>query len=165
MLIFYLFAILTVAPAFVAVFHPNILYAALSLFISFFGVAGLYLLLAADFVAATQVLLYVGGILILLLFAVMLSPKIYSPTFQESQKRYIVPSILGVFILSIIVFSIFKTNWNVTLVEGIFPHTVSRIGNLFLTDYLLPFELASILLLAALIGAILLARSSEDEHQ
>jgi len=157
--IFYILAVLTLLPAGVAVFHPNILYAGISLFGSFFGVAGLYVLLAADFLAATQVLIYVGGILILILFAIMLSKNIYKAKFADNKQKYLLPTILGGIALLFILKLIFSTPWNLTLVDELPPPTAINIGNLLLTDYLLPFELASVLLLAALIGAMVLARS------
>ena len=156
---FYIFALITLLPAIVCVFHPNILYAGLSLFGSFFGVAGIYLLLGADFIAAAQVLIYVGGILILILFAVMLSKNIYGATFQDEKKKKIVPLIMGGILLGFLLKLILTTPWNMTLTDEDPLPTASRLGDLLLTDYLLPFELASILLLAALIGAIILARS------
>ena len=71
------FALLTVASAAVVVFHKRIIYSAFALLFTFFGVAGLYVILGADFLAAVQLLIYVGGILVLLLFGVMLTHKIY----------------------------------------------------------------------------------------
>ena len=156
---FYIFALITLLPAIVCVFHPNILYAGLSLFGSFFGVAGIYILLGADFIAATQVLIYVGGILVLILFAVMLSKDIYGAKFQDEKKKKILPLILGSILLGFLLKFILTTPWNMTLTDEDPLPTTSRLGDLLLTDYLLPFELASILLLAALIGAIILARS------
>lgn len=157
---FYIFALLTIVPAVFSVLHPNILYASLSLFISFFGVAGLYVLLAADFVAATQVLIYVGGILVLILFTVMLSKDIYGAKFEDEKKKKIWPAILGVTLLGFILKGIFATHWSLTVIDEVPPPTVDRIGNLLLTEYLLPFELASVLLLAAMIGAVMLTRKS-----
>ncbi|MEK6571394.1 MAG: NADH-quinone oxidoreductase subunit J, partial [Bacteroidota bacterium] len=72
-IVFYVFALVTVVSAFVVVFSKNIVHSAFSLLFTFFGVAGLYVLLNADFLAVTQLLIYVGGILILLLFGVMLT--------------------------------------------------------------------------------------------
>lgn len=156
---FYIFACITLLPAIVCIFHPNILYAGLALFGSFFGVAGIYLLLGADFIAATQVLIYVGGILVLILFAVMLSKDIYGAKFQDEKKKKILPTLLGLTLLGFLIKLIVTTPWNMTLTDEDPLPTTSRLGDLLLTDYLLPFELASVLLLAALIGAIILARS------
>ncbi|HSQ75876.1 MAG TPA: NADH-quinone oxidoreductase subunit J, partial [Bacteroidota bacterium] len=74
-IVFYIFAAITVLSAFVVVFSRNLMYAACSLLFTFFGVAGLYILLHADFLAVTQILIYVGGILVLLLFGIMLTSK------------------------------------------------------------------------------------------
>ena len=77
-IVFYLFAFITVVSAFIVVFSKNIIYSAFSLLFAFVGVAGLYVLLYADFLAITQVMIYVGGILVLLLFGVMLTSKLIS---------------------------------------------------------------------------------------
>ena len=158
-ILFYLFSLLTVVSAFFSVVHPNILYAGLSLFGSFFGVAGIYLLLGADFVAATQVLIYVGGILTLILFAVMLSKNIYGMKLKDEGRRKIVPAFISLLLFGFLLKLIFTVNWNTIASQEEPVATTSRLGTLLLSEYLLPFELASVLLLAALIGAILLARS------
>jgi len=157
-ILFYIFSGVIVVSAAACVLLPNILYAGISLFGSFFGIAALYLLLGADFVAATQVLIYVGGILAVILFAVMLSKNIYKASFQDEKRRKIVPGIMSVIILGFLLKLIFTVEWNVVASLEAPQATTSRIGTLLLTDYLLPFELASILLLAALIGAIVIAR-------
>ena len=160
-ILFYVFAVVTVMTAFVAVLHPNILYAGLSLFGTFFGIAALYVLLGADFIAATQILIYVGGILTLILFAIMLSKNIYKVSFREDNQRRIFPAIVSVIFLGLLIKVIFSIEWNLIMSDDAPLPTTSRLGTLLLTDYLLPFELASVLLLAALIGAIHLARKSK----
>src|SRR5512135_1384211 len=75
-ILFFIFAFITVVSGFIVVFSKSIIYAAFSLLFTFFGVAGLYVLLQADFLAVTQILIYVGGILVLLLFGVMLTNKV-----------------------------------------------------------------------------------------
>lgn len=157
--IFYVVSAMMIVSAGVSVFHPNILYAGLSLFGAFFGVAILYILLGADFIAATQVLIYVGGILTLLLFAIMLSKNIYGATFGDEKRRKLLPALFSLLIFGFLLKLIFSIDWNTLASEEIPAPTTRRLGTLLLTDYLLPFELASILLLGALVGAILLARS------
>lgn len=156
--IFYITSAVMVVSAVSAVFHPNILYAALSLLGTFFGVAVIYVLLGADFVAAAQVLIYVGGILVLILFAVMLSKDIYGVKFEAEKQKKIIPSILGLILFGFILKVIFSINWNMIAGDDAPLPTTSRLGTLLLTEYLLPFELASVLLLAALVGAMFLAR-------
>jgi len=156
--IFYIFAFLIVVSSAASVLLPNILYAGFSLFGAFFGIAVMYVLLGADFVAGSQVLIYVGGILTLILFAVMLSKNIYSVSFQDEKQRRIIPAIVSLVVFGLLCKVIFSINWNLLSIGDEPAATTKRIGTLLLTDYLLPFELASILLLAALIGAIVLAR-------
>jgi NAD(P)H-quinone oxidoreductase subunit 6 len=160
--VFYLIAIITVGSAAVVAFSRNIIYSAFSLLGTFAGVAGLYVFLGADFVAAVQVLIYVGGILVLILFAVMLTHRI---TDVEITNRAVgrLPGLLvvGVF-LALLVQTIRETSW-VQVKELTHQPTTAKIGNLFLENYLLPFELASLVLLAAMIGAVVLSRKEIKE--
>jgi|SRR5687768_10846655 NAD(P)H-quinone oxidoreductase subunit 6 len=160
--VFYLIAIITVGSAVVVAFSRNIIYSAFSLLGTFAGVAGLYVFLGADFVAAVQVLIYVGGILVLILFAVMLTHRI---TDVEITNRAVgrLPGLLvvGVF-LALLVQTIRETSW-VQVKELTHQPTTAKIGNLFLENYLLPFELASLVLLAAMIGAVVLSRKEIKE--
>jgi NAD(P)H-quinone oxidoreductase subunit 6 len=155
--VFYLIAIITVGSAVVVAFSRNIIYSAFSLLGTFAGVAGLYIFLGADFVAAVQVLIYVGGILVLILFAVMLTHRI---TDVEITNRAVgrLPGLMvvGVF-LALLIQTIRETPW-VKVKELAHQPTTARIGDLFLEHYLLPFELASLVLLAAMIGAVVLSR-------
>jgi NADH:ubiquinone oxidoreductase subunit 6 (subunit J) len=160
--VFYLIAIITVGSAAVVAFSPNIIYSAFSLLGTFAGVAGLYVFLGADFVAGVQVLIYVGGILVLILFAVMLTHRI---TDVEITNRAAgrVPGLLivGVFLV-ILIQTIRETPW-VRVKEVAHQPTTAQIGDLFLENYLLPFELASLVLLAAMIGAVVLSRKEIKE--
>ena len=160
--VFYLIAIITVGSAAVVAFSRNIIYSAISLLGTFAGVAGLYVFLGADFVAGVQVLIYVGGILVLILFAVMLTHRI---TDVEITNRAAgrVPGLLivGVFLV-ILIQTIRETPW-VRVKEVAHQPTTAKIGDLFLENYLLPFELASLVLLAAMIGAVVLSRKEIKE--
>ncbi len=155
--IFYVLAILTVVSAVMVATMPSIIYSAVALLFSFAGVAGLYVLLAADFLAATQVLVYVGGILVLILFAVFLSNKISSVNLS-SPKRFQWPAaVICLCLFGILSYTAVSTAWTVKPLV-VFQPTTAEIGELLMTRYLLPFEAASVLLLAALIGAALLSR-------
>jgi NAD(P)H-quinone oxidoreductase subunit 6 len=156
-LLFYLVAGFTVLAAAGVAFSNNIVYSAFALMGAFMGAAGLYVFLAADFVAIVQVLVYVGGILVLTLFAVMLTHRIDDVQISNrSVGRLPALLILGA-IGTVMMQAIFRAGWHVQPVSEPMP-TTAAIGNAFLTDYVLPFELASIVLLAALLGAVLLSR-------
>ncbi|NIR49819.1 NADH-quinone oxidoreductase subunit J [candidate division KSB1 bacterium] len=156
-IVFYAFAALTIASASVMVFSRNVIYSAVGLLFTFFGVAGIYVLLAADFLAVVQVLIYVGGILVLLLFGVMLSQRVTSVELRTGTLQFL-PALLVVGgVLVILLRMVYKTPWN-TLEPGEFSPTSESIGTLLMTDFLIPFEIASVLLLAALIGAAFIAR-------
>jgi NADH-quinone oxidoreductase subunit J len=161
-LVFVAFAAVTIASAFVVVTAANIVRAGFALLFTFGGVAGLYVFLGADFIAATQLMVYVGGILVLLLFGVMLTHKIVSVELRQGSARVVRSAVLFAALLYVLFSVYFNTQW--TLRDtGEMESTVEQIGTAFMTSYLLPFEVASVLLLAALIGAVLIARREVRE--
>jgi len=160
-LLFYAFALITVASACLVVFSRNLIYSAFGLLFTFFGVAALYVLLGADFLAATQMVIYVGGILVLLLFGVMLTHKLYDMRLKSEVFQLWPALILMLVMFSAIAAALVKTRWfqgNVTPPEP----TTAAIGNQFLGDYILPFEVASIFLLIALVGAAMIIRRKQE---
>jgi NADH-quinone oxidoreductase subunit J len=158
--IFYAFAIITVVSAFIVVLSKNIIYSAVSLFITLFGVAGFFVLLHADFIAVTQIMIYIGGILVLLIFGVMLTTKITDVKLKTKNINTLTSAIFVIGITAVLIFIMLTTNWKVAEIVK-YDVTINKIGVLLLTDYLLPFEIASIILLIALIGAAMYARKSK----
>ncbi|MFN9860059.1 MAG: NADH-quinone oxidoreductase subunit J, partial [Pseudanabaena sp.] len=147
------------ASAMGVVLLQNIVYAAFLLGACFISVAGLYLLLNADFVAAAQVLIYVGAVNILILFAIMLVNK--RQDYQDVKFgaiRSVVTGVVCLGLFALLGVTVTSTKWAITSNIAKLPSTLLVIGQHFFSDYLLPFELASVLLLVALIGAIVLAR-------
>jgi len=160
--VFYLIALITVVSAGMVAFSRNIIYSAFSLLGTFMGVAGLYVFLGADFVAAVQVLIYVGGILVLILFAVMLTHRITDVEITNRAAGRIPALIIIGVLLYLLIQTVKETPW-VKAQEVIYAATAAKIGDLFLYTYLLPFELASLVLLAAMIGAVVLSRKEIKE--
>ncbi|HEY3305215.1 MAG TPA: NADH-quinone oxidoreductase subunit J [Candidatus Binatia bacterium] len=160
--VFYLVAIVTVGSAAMVAFSRNIIYSAFSLLGTFAGVAGIYVLLGADFVAAVQLLIYVGGILVLILFAVMLTHRITDVQITNRAAGRIPGLVLVAVLLALLIQTIRETPW-AKAKEIVYAPTSAKIGDMFLQEYLLPFELASLVLLAALIGAVVLARKEIKE--
>lgn len=157
-IVFYFFAVVTVVSACIVVFSRNIIYSAFSLLFTFFGVAGLYVFLNADFLAVTQLLVYVGGILVLLLFGVMLTNRVINVemktgTLQTGPAAFVVAIMAGT-----LCGLFWVTDWKVMLHEPTVKTTAPTLGEMFMTSYVLPFEVASVVLLVALIGAALYAR-------
>ncbi|MDE0466880.1 MAG: NADH-quinone oxidoreductase subunit J [Candidatus Poribacteria bacterium] len=159
--IFYGFAFLTIASALVVVTVRNIVHAAFSLMVTLFGVAGLYVFLQADFLAATQVIVYVGGILVLILFGVMMTSGRLEMRIHIERGQLVLGGIVSVALLMLLLTVIANTPvWKNLTDDGTeFPPTTERIGELILNGpFLLPFEVVSVLLLVALIGAALISR-------
>jgi len=177
--VFYVFAVITVGAAAVVVLARSLIYSAFALLFAFFGVAGLYVLLGADFLAATQLLIYVGGILVLLLFGVMLTHKLYDLDLKSEVTQFLPAAIIcaGLFILLAwpieisfslprfgnvrILGALWQTSWATGVGRPVGP-TTEEIGRLFMSTYLLPFEAASVLLLVALMGAAMIVRRRKD---
>ncbi|HAA75534.1 TPA: NADH-quinone oxidoreductase subunit J [Candidatus Latescibacteria bacterium] len=161
---FALMALITVGSGVVVVFANRLIHAVFALLFTFFGTAGLYVFLGADFVAGAQVMVYVGGILVLLLFGVMLTNRIYDMRILAERvnfKRSVIIVGIGFALLAGVML---KTPWNAVTKDDPASST-AEIGSALMTTYLLPFEVAAILLLAALIGASMLASGGEGEDE
>ena len=148
-----------VSGSLAVVLLENIVYSAFLLGGVFMAVAGLYLLLNASFVAAAQILVYVGAVNVLILFAIMLVNKKekLEPIKGLKTRKLISGGVCSGLLILLLRVSI-TTKWNLPGPNSIGEEATDRIGEHLFTDYLLPFELASILLLMAMIGAIVLAR-------
>ena len=162
-LIFLGLILVIVCSAFWVVISPNLVHSAVSLLITLFGVAGLYVFLYADFLAATQIVIYVGGILVLIIFGVMLTNKIDKPVIASDSSNKVIGLFVSSFIFSMLAIIVLQTPWNINSDISQGPSTVELIGHLILGKYLLPFELISVLLLAALAGSAMLARKKIDD--
>jgi len=160
-IVFYLFALITVGSAVMVVFSRSLIYSAFGLLFTFFGVAALYVLLGADFLAATQMVIYVGGILILLLFGVMLTHKLYDLDLKTETFQFIPALLLMLAVFATLGTVILRTKW-LQKGPGTMAPTTAKIGDLFMTDYILPFEVSSVLLLVALIGAAMIVRRKAE---
>ncbi|MBU1702069.1 MAG: NADH-quinone oxidoreductase subunit J [Candidatus Eisenbacteria bacterium] len=160
-IIFLVFGLLAVFSGIVVAFTPRIIHAVFSLLVTFCGVAGLYVLLQADFIAGAQIMVYVGGILVLLLFGVMLTQRIGKIDMKGAAVQRLPAAILCAALLAILLVMIYATPWSV-VEEKVWTPTAPELGKQIMTDYLLPFEVVSILLLGVLMGAALLARTEKE---
>jgi NADH-quinone oxidoreductase subunit J len=160
-LVFYLLAALTLVSAAGVVLSPSLIYSAFALLGTFLGVAGFYLLLGADFLAASQLLIYIGGILMLLLFGVMLTHKLYDLDLRTEVVQFGPGLIIAGGLFVILSRLAFVTEWSLGAGRPPAP-TTREIGQAFMGDWILPFEAASVLLLVALVGAALIVRRKKE---
>ncbi len=156
-LVFYLLSFVIIISAIYVVTLRNIFHSALFLILTLFAVAGIYIMLNAEFLAAVQVLIYVGAISILIIFAIMLTSQLANKQIRQSNEQVMI----GIFICSGFLLaslgSIANTVWRI--VEKPLPeNNTLTMGKLLMNEFVLPFEIVSIVLLAALIGAVVLAR-------
>lgn len=161
------FAALAVGCALISLFHRSVVHSAFALLGTLLGVAGLYLMLGADYLAVTQVLIYAGGILVLILFGLMLTPG--DPTELRLARVFGGLALVGGGAALFLVKLSGAAEWQVVPAEQLAPPqaTSAEIGLEFLRQnrYLLPFELASIILLMALVGAVFIARRRQEPTQ
>jgi NADH:ubiquinone oxidoreductase subunit 6 (subunit J) len=156
-IIFYALFVLTVGSAAITAFSRNIVYSAFALFGSFAGVAGIYVLLGADFLFIIQIFIYIGGILVVTIFAVMLTQGIAEVN-VSNRAVGVAPALTTTLLAGLVMYyAIAHTPWYHGPGRAVTPTTYG-IGNAFLGPYVLPFEVASIVLLAALVGAIVISR-------
>ena len=154
---FWLIAAITVISAAFVVLNNQLVYSAIALLLTLFGVAGLYVFLWADFIAGVQLLVYVGGILVLIIFGIMLTNRISSVRISHKSVQQGVGGAVIIWLFIFLSIVILKTPWlNQTAIEP--ASSVAQVGKLLLMKYLLPFEVISVLLLGALIGAATLSR-------
>jgi len=159
-IIFYIFVAITLISAGIVVLSPNLTHSVFALLFTFFGVAGLYVFLSADFLAGVQLLIYAGGVLVLLLFGVMLTNRVSHLRLSQGTLNRVLGGLVSLGILAIVSYVIFTANWHL-IQKPPAEETVNSIGTALMTQWLLPFEVASLLLLAALVGAAMLARREE----
>ncbi|MFI5251067.1 MAG: NADH-quinone oxidoreductase subunit J [Bacteroidota bacterium] len=160
-ILFYFFAVITLVSGAIVVYSKNIIYSAFSLLFAFFGVAGIYVLLGADFIAVAQVMIYVGGIMVLVLFGVMLTNKIIDVEMKTGTMQTFPASIIVAIIAGALCGIFYITDWKTFPGVPLLQTTTPQLGEMFLTTYLLPFEIVSVVLLVALIGAALIARKAK----
>ena len=161
-IVFWFLSAVILVSAFLVVSLRNIFHCALALVVCLSGVAGIFILLHAEFLAAAQVLIYVGAVSILIIFAVMLTTNLGTQNIRQTNRN----ALIAFFVCVMFVLGVWgllkKTDiWEYTT-EILPSENTLAIGKLLMTEFMLPFEVVSILLLAAIIGAIVLARGEKS---
>ena len=156
---FWVLSVTSIACSLAVAFVRNLIHAVLFLALTFVGVAGIYIVLSADFVAVVQVLIYAGAVGVLMTFAIMLTP---AADRLNSETAFQIPAaLIGIAFAAIVIIVIADTDWNISNREA-FVTTAESLGQAFLKPYVVPFEIASVLLMTAMIGAIVLTREDSD---
>jgi len=157
---FWIMAVVIIAAALAVVFLRNVFRAALALVLCFIAVAGIYLTLSADFLAAVQILVYVGAISVLIILAVMMTREVQQGS--PHNKLEIPACIVAAVLLGLLIYSVTATPWRIAAESPLSPTTIPLAAKLFSEHgFILPVEIAATLLLAAILGAIVIAREKE----
>nr|WP_277999070.1 NADH-quinone oxidoreductase subunit J [Moorella sulfitireducens] len=156
-------AAIVIASALAVVLLKNIVHSALFLVLTFAGVAGLYILLSAEFLAAVQILVYAGAIAVLIVFAIMLTRRGDIRASNLFNVNYLAAAVVSLVLFVIAALATGRMTWMTTTGPG--PGSnVGAIAEAFLGPYAVPFEVAAILLLVGMVGAILLARGGKQDQ-
>ncbi len=160
--VFWILSFVMLVSAFMVVSLKNLFHCALFLILCLFSVAGLFVLLGAEFLAAAQVLIYIGAVAVLMIFAIMLTHNLADRKIVQTNENALVAFFVAVMFGFTAVLLISNTHvWRMAA-EGPPADNTLHIGRFLMTDFMLPFEVVSVLLLAALIGAIVLARKERS---
>lgn len=160
-LFFYFFTLMVLGIGCIVAFSRNLLRSAFALFFVLFGVAGFYVLLGADFLAIVQILVYAGGVNMLLIFGTMLTADVSTPKTSNLSFQGVLTIIVGIAFFVLLVYVIGSTDWPVML-PAVMEPTTAKIGTALLKDYILPFEVISFLLLASMVGALVLVNKGDQ---
>jgi len=148
-----------IGTAVVTVTVRNLFHAAIFLAFTLLGVAIVYFFLHAEFIAAIQILLYVGAIMVLVIFAIMLTARMHDPSIRQSNRQRIPALIASVAALVFLISAILKTPWK--LASEPQSTDAVKLGQALMGEFVFPFEMISLVLLIALIGAITVSRSDQ----
>ncbi len=156
--VFWILSFIILVSGFMVVSLKNVFHCALFLILCLFSVAGIFILLEAEFLAAAQVLIYVGAVSILIIFAIMLTSNLASGKIVQSNENVPVSVFVSVVFALTTILLISNTGVWRYQEKDLSDGTIMALGKLLMTQFMLPFEVVSVLLLAAMIGAIVLAR-------
>lgn len=158
---FFLFALMAITGGVFMLNLNKVIHMVLSIGLSFFGVAGLFIILKAEYLAFVQVLIYAGAITIMMAMGTMMT-QYKSPESKEKRRWHNLLSLLSAVIIGgTFLYGIYTTNWP-TEAADLGENNILQVGEMIFSNYVIPFELASILLLVALVGAIVLAKKERD---
>ncbi|WP_047150803.1 NADH-quinone oxidoreductase subunit J [Aneurinibacillus tyrosinisolvens] len=161
---FFVLSLLAIGGAVFMISFTRVVHMVVALAFTFLSIAGLYVLLEAEFVGMTQILVYSGAISILMLFGIMLTRHDASETKERKGPfKYIVFAAIAVF-FALVFFGIQSVQWPEEAADYSKQNNVKEIGIQMFTNYVIPFELVSVLLLVALVGAIILAKKEADDQ-
>lgn len=154
---FWVIAVITLGAALMMVLNKNIFHSALYMIVTFLGVAAIYVMLQADFMAGVQVLVYGGAIAIFIVFGVMLTQRGNMKQTNLFSKSAALAGLVSLGLIVINAVMVLRTNWTISTATP--PEdTVNQIADMMYTKMLIPFEVAAILLLVALLGAVIIAK-------
>jgi len=160
LLFFGIFTLMVLGVGSIVAFSRNLLRSAFALFFVLFGMAGFYVLLGGDFLAIVQVLVYAGGVNVLLIFGTMLTAEVSLPASSNPSFQRVLAPVVGIALFLLLVSTLQSADFAVLVPDSMTP-TTKDLGRLLLQEYVLPFEVISFLLLTAMVGALVLVNRGD----
>lgn len=163
-IMFYFFEVLAAVSAIALLLTKNVFYGALLLIVCLLSIAGIYILTFAEFIAVTQILVYAGGILVVIIFGIMLTSKIAGKALVVDNTNWFAAILVGLFFFVLLADLFLKQTFVLSdPVKSVTENTIHTFGVLLLSDYILPFEISGMLLLITLVGAAISASSVKQK--
>lgn len=153
--LFYVLSLICIVSSLVMIFHKNTMYSVLSLLITFFAVAGMYVTLNAQFLAIVHIIVYAGAIMVLFLYVIMFLNMSNIINFQKSQAVKIAATTTGLMVLLVIIASLSSATFNSDIVANQDIGLAATLGKVIFNEFLIPFEVSSILFLSAMVGVVI----------
>ncbi len=160
--LFYCLSAVVVVAALMMVTSKNVFHSALYLALSLFGVAGIYVLLNAYFLAGIQVLIYIGAVVVLAIFVINLTKQLSGSEYKQFNAQVIPAVLVSAATAFLVITAIMKSDWTLKATQAVSDDKTALIGRLLLTDFVIPFEVVSVLLLAALVGAVVIVSREKE---
>lgn len=161
---FFILSIFAIGGAVFMINLTKVMHMALSLAFTFLSIAGIYFLLDAEFLSVVQILIYTGAVTVLMIFGIMLTKHREESRESKRPLHELFALLMVVLLFGIIILTIYQVPIDTETNSQLKENHVAKLGEMIFTDYVIPFELTSVLLLVALIGAILLAKREEKEE-
>lgn len=161
-ILFFLFLCVAAISALFLLFSKNILYSAFSLALTLLCIAALYVFLSAEFLAVAQIMIYVGGIIVLMIFGIMLTNKLGREPLVTAGHNWFWAIVLSIGLFAVLIHNVLKLRYS-TLSSATASDNIKKVGVGMMSDHILPFEVSAVILLIALLGAVTIASKNKSK--
>lgn len=153
--VFYILSLICIVSSLIMIFHKNTMYSVLFLLVTFFSIAGLFVTLNAQFLAIVHIIVYAGAIMVLFLYVIMFLNMSHMINFQKSKVIKVAATFTGLMVFLVIMASLSSASYNANATASQDIGLASTLGQVIFNEFLIPFEVSSILFLSAMVGVVI----------